>query len=333
MTEFIPFSQEHISAVAELLSARHIEDCKHQPFLPDDFGKIDCAETAIRTVLDKDNTGGFVAIEKGEMVGYMLGTLNEKDYLGDKSQGWVYLPGYASQDIALYSELYARIAEKWVKQGCYDHFVHVTASNHSGQDIWFSMGFGREQAHGLLQLDKANIRDVDTLGLTIRESTTKDEIYFRQMSQWISRYQVWTPTFAPVTSEYLNNQTDSFATLTNDDEATSFLAFKNNELVGYQVYYDVEEDKGDMMHLRGATELVVSATKPDLKGQGIGRVLTQHAFAEMQSRAYKICVTDWRTANRASSHFWINMGFVPTHYRLARRLDDRIGSIYKELYA
>ena len=332
MTKIIPFSQNHIEPAAKLLAARHKQDRSHQALLPSEFEQIDCARKAIQFILDKDNTSGFVAIQNDEIVSYMLGTLIKEDYLGDKSQGWVYLPSYAFTDTGLLTDLYALIAEHWVKQGCYDHFVHVSANNHALQDAWFSLSFGREQAHGGLHFDKANFREVDQQGITIREATAHDEVYFRQMSQWISRYQVWTPTFAPVTLDYLTQQTESFATLTSDDDATSFLAFKDDELLGYQVYYDVEDDMGDMMHARGSTELVVAATHPKMKGQGIGRILTQHAFRAMQQGGYKICVTDWRTANRASSRFWVKMGFVPTHYRLVRRLDDRISTIYEELY-
>jgi len=331
MTYFIPFTAEHIKAASYLLAERHTNERQSQPILPSDYENIDCAEKAIQAIFNKENTVGYVACDGNEMVGYMLGTLNEKDYLGDKAQGWVYLPGYAAKDESLYAELYARIADGWVKQGCYHHFTLVAASNLAVQDAWFNLSFGREQAHGALYFDKANIRPIEPDGVTIREANANDELYFRQMSQWISRYQIWTPTFAPVSLEYLNKQTDSFATLSTDEDATTFLAFKGDELVGYQVYYDVEADDSDMMHPRGATELVVAATKPNLKGQGIGRILTQHAFAEMQKRGYEICVADWRTANRASSNFWAKMGFVPTHYRLVRRLDERIGSIYQEV--
>lgn len=331
MTHFIPFTAEHIRDAAELLVERHSNEYQSQSILSSGYQNNDCAEKAIQAVFDKDNTIGYVALEGAKMVAYMLGTLTEKDYLGDKSQGWVYLPGHAAKDAHLYAELYARIADSWVKQGCYDHFTLVAASNHAVQDVWFSLSFGREQAHGTLYFDKANIHEIDTQDVTIREATADDEAYFRQMSQWISRYQVWTPTFAPVSLDYLNKQSDSFATLSTDEDATIFLAFKGDDLVGYHVYYDVEADDSDMMHPRGATELVVAATKPDLKGQGIGRILAQYTFVEMQKRGYEICVTDWRTANRASSRFWVKMGFVPIHYRLVRRLDDRIGNIYQEV--
>lgn len=335
MTKIIPFTSEHIDAAAQLLADRHQQDIKHNDLLPSRFTSKDCAAQAIKVIFEKEVTSGFAILDGEQMLAYMLGTLIPEDYLGDKSQGWVYLPSYAAQDTALFIDLYSVIAESWVRQNCFDHFLHCSAHDNTLQDLWFSLSFGREQAHGVLRFDVANVKETDATGITIRLATTDDESYFRQMATWISRYQTYTPTFAPVTQAYLAKQVESFAALIEDvesGEARVFLAFKGDNLVAYQIYYPVEADATNMMHPQEATELVVSATHPDMRGLGIGRTLTQHAFQVMQTRDYSICVADWRTTNRTASRFWHGMGFKPSHYRLARRLDDRIAKIYQELW-
>ena len=331
MLAYHTFESSHLEKASQLLAERHQQDVLQQSFLPNRFITTEHAKQAIKTILDKEHTSGYIACEGDEMVSYMLGTLIEQDYLGDNSQGWVYLPSYAFGNQRHIAELYARIADEWVKRACYHHFTLVPAHAHDLQDTWFSLSFGREQAHGALDLSQFK-REPRPISLNIRLATADDEVHFRTMSNWISRYQVWTPTFAPITQDYLSNQTNSFANLIDDNDATIFLAFRYDALVGYHLYYDVEDDAGDMMHDPQATELVVAATHPDYRGQGIGRQLADYAFHQMHKRGYQTCVTDWRTTNRASSYFWQQMGFVPTHYRLVRRLDERIEMIYKELY-
>lgn len=329
----ITFEPKHLEEAAELLAQRHKQERVDCSFLPTVYEQSEMAYKAIKAISEKPLTEGIVAIENGNIIGYMLGTMLAEDYLGDKSQGWIYLPAHAAIDPKIYADMYAVISDNWVREGCLHHFTLVAANNHAVQDEWFSLSFGREQAHGALTFDMLLKKEIKLNDLTIRSPQAQDEAAFREMSNWISKYQTGTPIFAPVTLESMNAQTDSFVELLEDDEATMFLAFKDEKLVAYHLYYPIEADDSDMLHPENAAELVVAATHPEERGSGIGRLLTEYSFQHIKAIGYDYCVTDWRNTNILSARFWPKMGFTPTHYRLARRIDERINGIYKELWS
>lgn len=328
--ELLNFTEEYLDEAAELLAARHREDMRHSPFLPAKYAESEWAKKAICSVLGEEGTEGVAAFEKGKMLGYMLGTEIEKDHLGGKA-GWVYLPSHAAENKALYREMYTVIADKWVKNDVHYHFAHVSASDKALQEAFFDMSFGREQAHGAMYFREANLRHVEPGEIVIRESTDDDEALFRQMATWITRYQTGTPIFAPVDQKFFDAQVESYGEFAHDPNKRVFLGFRGEKLVGYIGFRPTDDDDGDMMCLREAQD-ILGAVAPDERGGGIGRIITEYAFKEMLAAGYEVSTCDWRCANRLSSKFWPGVGYIPTHYRLVRRLDARIGGIYKEVW-
>jgi ribosomal protein S18 acetylase RimI-like enzyme len=298
--------------------------------LPAKFTEAEWAAKAICAVLAQGDTQGVAAFEGKKMLGYMLGTQINEDHLGGKA-GWIYLPSHAALDKQLYRKMYTVIADKWVSDDVFYHFTHVTASDTDLQNLWFDMAFGREQAHGAMYFSEANIKNVPQGDIVIRESTDDDEELFRQMASWITRFQTGSPIFAPVDQKFLEEQVESYVEFTHEKNKRMFLAFRGDKLVAYQAYRPTEDDDADMMCLREAED-ILEATAPDERGTGIGRILTEYAIKQMQAAGYEVTTCDWRCANPLSSRFWTGMGYKPTHYRLVRRMDARIGGIYKELW-
>jgi ribosomal protein S18 acetylase RimI-like enzyme len=329
--ELVKFTDKHVDEAAELLAARHREDMQQSPYLPAKFAETEWAAKAICAILGQGATEGVAAIENGKMQGYMLGTQIEKDHLGGKA-GWIYLPSHAALDQQLYRQMYAVIGDKWVRNDVFYHFAHVTAGDRELQELWFDMAFGREQAHGAMNFSEATIKNVPQGDIVIRESTDDDEEIFRQMATWITRFQTGTPIFAPVDQKFLTEQTQSYVEFTHDKDKRMFLAFRGDKLVAYQAYRPTEDDDADMMCLREAQD-ILGATAPDERGTGIGRILTEYAIKQMQAAGHEVTTCDWRCANPLSSRFWTGMGYKPTHYRLVRRMDARIGGIYKDLWS
>ena len=68
----------------------------------------------------------------------------------------------------------------------------------------------------------------------------------------------------------------------------------------------------------GAALLTWAATRPDVRGSGAGRALTDGAFAWAREREHDVMVVDWRTTNLLASRFWPRRGFRPTFLRLHR---------------
>ncbi|HWI53857.1 MAG TPA: hypothetical protein VNT01_17095, partial [Symbiobacteriaceae bacterium] len=67
-----------------------------------------------------------------------------------------------------------------------------------------------------------------------------------------------------------------------------------------------------------------AATRPDLRGRGIMQAMTRGALDHAYGAGYTHMITDWRSTNLLSSRAWPRLGFRPTHYRLTRRIDEKI---------
>lgn len=79
-----------------------------------------------------------------------------------------------------------------------------------------------------------------------------------------------------------------------------------------------------MMIPEKCIELVVAGTIPEVRGQGVGSLLTHKGFSYASEKGYKYCITDWRMTNILASRFWPKQGFRPIAYRLNRKIDSRI---------
>jgi predicted N-acetyltransferase YhbS len=66
--------------------------------------------------------------------------------------------------------------------------------------------------------------------------------------------------------------------------------------------------------------LSFAASRPDVRGSGVGCALTQRVFRWATERDYEIIVTDWRITNLQSSRFWPRRGFRETFVRLYRSI-------------
>ena len=116
--EIRPFADEHLDGAAALLAARHARHRAVEPLLP--------AEVDFRAEIEKerDELPGVVALDGGEVVGYLLGKRRE-DKSGRTSGATS--PAMPCDDPELTRDLYAAAAGAWVDAGLTRHFVYVPA--------------------------------------------------------------------------------------------------------------------------------------------------------------------------------------------------------------
>lgn len=88
-----------------------------------------------------------------------------------------------------------------------------------------------------------------------------------------------------------------------------FMAFKDGVPAGLTGYYDIDDHPEDIW-------LGWTGVRPQFEGQGIGRLLVEHAFES----APKECVSTWRiwttlqTKYEGARHLYAKMGFVEEIY-------------------
>ena len=113
--EIVPFADEHMDDAVRLLAERHSRHRELEALLP--------ADTDLREQVERERgeLAGMVAVEAGEVVGYLLGTRRE-DQIGPHV--WSYIAGHAVRNPELVRDLYAAAAEAWVDVGLTRHFVY-----------------------------------------------------------------------------------------------------------------------------------------------------------------------------------------------------------------
>ena len=322
-----PFTSDHLKDAAGLLAHRHRAERAHCPTLSAAFEAPPAALKALQAVWGRSGTAGVAALQDGQLIGYLLGYTLIDSLMGRTA--WLHLAGHATAPThtpALYHELYEALAAQWVKQGFFAHYVMVSAGNQAALGAWFGLGFGQQQAYGILALADYQPNPATSHALDIRQAVPADAEAVREIAVNNVVYQTQSPVFAATPPEELDDVREGYVELVeNPDEGTLWLALRGGRVVGYQAYTSVEADDTHML-LPDAPciELPAAGTIATERGAGVGRALTQHCFQWAQNAGTVYCLADWRTTNRLASRFWATVGFKPIAYRLERRLDPRI---------
>src|SRR6266545_6045831 len=177
-TELIPFTKELISDAGNLLSVRHKRNRASFPLLPRRFEDAQIATKAVETLWHKKFKNGYAAFRNGEMRAYLLGESVVQPWA---RCGYVYLPGYAlaeGESVAILQDLYALLGDDWVKKGCFNHCLYISAADMDVIAALFDLGFGKERVDALMDFRSLTIPDVEEpAGITIRKAGSGDNAY------------------------------------------------------------------------------------------------------------------------------------------------------------
>lgn len=196
--EYVPFHTDLIEESAILLSAQHRQDRVLRPELPDRFAQPEAAQHAITAAFQRPHTQGIAALRGGKLLGYLFGSLTINTFWGRTA--WVRRVGFAleaDQSLELFGDLYARLGQQWVEQGCFDHYVVVPILDPALVQVWFSLGFGIEQVHGLASLQSETSGGQNQPeGIAIRRATAEDREALSAFSDVIWRQHIQPPCWA-----------------------------------------------------------------------------------------------------------------------------------------
>ncbi|RJP50016.1 MAG: GNAT family N-acetyltransferase [Anaerolineaceae bacterium] len=323
--EFIPFTSDHLPAAGGILAARHKRNRQRFPSLPARFEDAAVAANAVKTVFTKKTSFGFAALQKGDLLAYLIGETSSQMW---GRCGFVYLPGYGLADVretTIMQDLYALIGEEWNRRGCFEHYAYVSAADESVIDTFFSLGFGRERADALLDLRSLEIpRPKLTGDFEIRRAAKGDEAHLAELSSLIARNQSRAPRWHPFPPEDLTELAEGWAEIASDPEWTIWMAMQANEILGSAGFRPLPEEDDDMTLPPKTTDLTVAAVKESMRGRGIMSALTWYGLRQALENGYEFCLTNWQTANLLAARTWPRFGFRTVAYRLARRVNPMI---------
>jgi GNAT superfamily N-acetyltransferase len=262
---------------------------------------------------------GAVAVEDGEVTGYLLGQSKESPVWGPNV--WVESAGQAVTQAETVRDLYAVAAPVWVERGLDAHYALVPASDAALVDAWFRLGFGMQHVHGIREVPEST-DVVPPPGIVVRRAERSDIPVLAKLDLALPEHQVLAPTFSPgdvVTLEEAEaDWEESF-----DDEGFAYLVAEHSgRVVGAAVCCALEKSPGHTGLARPdhAGFLGFASVFPEARGLGAGRALGEAVLAWTAESGFTSAVADWRATNLLSSRTWPRLGFRPSFLRLHRRL-------------
>ncbi|MDF2631083.1 MAG: Acetyltransferase, family [Symbiobacteriaceae bacterium] len=322
--KLVPFTDAYVDEAAQLLALR-LQACRSaHATIP--ATSAEPAPERIRGLLGKSRAAGVAALDGARLIGYMLGNPETTPAVRGRS-AWTHLGGQAvapDQSAALYADMYAWLFPQWLEAGNFAHYAMVPAEDRAALDAWFSLGFGMEQVHAIVEAASGTEAApvAAEAPVQIRQATAEDLALLEPVIHLIAHHQVQAPCWAANLPEADAERVEGWAEALADKDCTTFVALDPaGRAAGFAMLYPA--DPGLMVPGR-TIGLDVAATRPDLRGQGYGVALTRAAKAYAHEAGFTHMVTDWRSTNLLSSRFWPRQGFRPTHFRLYRQVDEKI---------
>jgi GNAT superfamily N-acetyltransferase len=307
--EITPLGEEHVEGAAGLLASRHARHREYEPLLPE----LPDARAEVERARTAEGASGIVALERGEVAGFLIGALREDEYFG--RHVWVSHGAHAAREPEIARELYAGIAGDWVARGAALHLALVPAVPELA-DPWFRLSFAHMQVHAIRE--SGADPGAPAGGLAVRQGGVEDLRAAMPLLTLIWEHHTRSPTFTglvvPDVQAFLADWEETLV----EYDAVYFVAELEGRIVGHLALYPEEPD---LATPPGSVYLAVAATLPEARGLGAGVALTETALAWAQGAGYHAVHTDWRMANLQSSRFWPRRGFRETFYRLARRVE------------
>jgi ribosomal protein S18 acetylase RimI-like enzyme len=297
------FSDGDLDAAAALLEQRH---ARHRQVFPQLPAEVDYREE-IAALSRTDGASGAAAGG-----GYLLGAPRTAPVWG--ANVWIEAAGHAASHPELARDLYGSASVGWVERGLKAHFVLVPATGPEFVDARFRLGFGAQQAHGIIEIPAAH------RPANVREAREDDVDALVALAPLLQKHQWLSPVFsgAPLPSEE-EYRADIIEDMGRDDIG-NLVVEADGRVVGNFVVAPLELSNAHAGLARppGAAYLAFAVTHPDARGSGAGVALTDACFAWARAHGYETMVTDWRVTNLLSSRFWPRRGLRTSFLRLHR---------------
>ena len=305
--DIVAFTDEHVDGAAAVLADRHAAHLAVEPLLPH---RTDFSEQVEKA---RENATGVVALEGGEVVGYLLGPRRD-DSIG--AHIWIESAGHAVREPELIRDLYTVAAERWVQDGLTRHFVYVPALRELVEP-WLRLSFGISAAQAAMETRPAAPTAAATSTI-VRPSTPEDTPVAAAYDRLLQLHLRESPSFGGMAVQTDEEVLDEWRKDEGNPIYTHFVAEQDSRIVGHLLLY--RRPEGDLRVPPESIDLANALTEVHARGSGAMVALTEHALGWAHEHGYKILITDWRMTNLLASRFWPKRGFRETYVRLYRSI-------------
>jgi len=316
--EIVPLTQEHLEAAGALLADRHRRHRVAEPLLSARFEDAGTAGGEVAAAFRSEGASGAAAIRGGRLVGYLLGAAKPSTIWGENV--WVESAGHAlaeNEPVETARKLYAEAAARWVAQGRTAHYLLLPSHDAALIGAWFRLAFGHQHTHALRTPAEPSPPPPH---LVVRRAVRADIPVLAELDLELPRHQGRTPTFSsgpmPTLEESLAEWEEDF----DDPDFTTFVVEHDGRVVGSAIACSLEESSinNGLMRPDHAGFLGFAAVRPDARGLGAGRALSDAVMAWALQQDYPVIATDWRETNLLSSRAWRGLGYRDSFVRLHR---------------
>jgi GNAT superfamily N-acetyltransferase len=294
--DIVTFTDEHVEGAAALTA---------EPLLPER------SDLATEIAKEREDATGAVALDNGEVVGFLLGQRRD-NFMGPHL--WSGIAGHAVREPEVVHDLYAGAAKQWVDDGLTRHFVFVPSHDDALIDAWFRLSFG---ASGALALRETTTEEPFDGGVEIRHGTRDDYPEAARLELELARTLQSVPSFSGIELPSYEEAVAEWLEEDDDDEVELFLAERDGRAVGHILLY---RRPPDLRVPDRNIDLAQASTEPEMRGTGVGRALTAHVIRWANENGYPTMTTDWRMTNLWASRFWPKRGFRTAYLRLYRSI-------------
>jgi GNAT superfamily N-acetyltransferase len=332
--DIIPFSEEHLDGAGALLAARHRAHRIYEPSLRERFEDPTQARAELERVWRTDKLDGVVAVRDGRPVGYLLGapsSVPPTDFRAPFVRSGatdIPLVGHAvasGDGMALYQQLYAALATRWVANGHLAHYCTVPAHDRTVLDAWFALGFGQAVSLAVRRTDVVDNLSAN-LDIDVRRATPADETAVQELSIELFRTFADPPILMPFLPDALPDLCGHLRGYLDDPASPIWLAVRNGQIEALQLFFTPDAPGwflSPMVTPKRSLYLLFACTAPDARSTGVNTALLSRTMEWASETGYTHCTLHYLTASRAAG-YWRAQGFRPVQHWLVRQVDSRV---------
>jgi GNAT superfamily N-acetyltransferase len=309
-----------IGRAAALIAAEHASARGARPELPESYVDADGCAAELHRLVDNGHRG-IVALHHGRAVAVMTAIVRDVAAVGRyarlPAEGLAVDPALADPTAAL-GAVYAELAPALIADGARRHYLlHVAAPTLS--EALSNLGFGRDGVYAVRPTGPSTAGGPGpAAGVDVRVAGSADLDAVARMALVEIRYRVTPPMFAAPHDPPLGDLIAEHRAL-RDNGAVHLVASVDGRDAGLLTI----EPTGPVPRLCPAGEPYIgsTATLPEARRRGVGRVLVGAAADWAHRRGHRWLGVDFASANPVSRPFWLGAGFRPTGYGLMRFID------------
>ncbi len=316
--DILPFHPDHLEAAAELFLAGLARLRDAVPEVPGTLMEPDRVRRNIARITAAN--GGLVALEGGELAGYMGWWLAE-DFRGAGRKG-AYVPEWAhavrvqegsaaeATSARIYRALYREAASRWAAVGCEVHAITLLAHDRAAERAWFWNGFGLLVVDGVRPTGPLETKP--QADLTTRQATAADAAALAALDAEHVRHYAAPPVFmAPPAAEdaaaweaFLAQPRNSAWLAVDGDTPVGFIRFAGDE-------YDGVDLLDGMIGINGAY------VKPGYRGRHAATAILDAGLRHYAAQGVPVCAVNFESFNPEAASFWPRY-FTPVCLSLMR---------------